>query len=1553
MQRIQLATRVCRVAFHALQAAVWLPALGLSCGIGAAPSPIAAQEITDITPKTLAAAATTTLTMTGKDLTQELRAAVSVGSVAITEVQPEHATLEISVPPEAAGGVGLWLFTAAGPRDPFALVIDDLPLASDTPSDQEDTLPQLLPLPCCVDGISDGPQADRFRFHAKAGERLAFEVLTQSLGSAMDPVLVLRDATGTQLAMADDDPIGPEPRFSHTFTEEGEYLLEVRDSRHTSGGRYHLRAGDFPIKVAVYPLAAERGTPTAFELSSEDASRPLRAVEQTIGSDDHRPDFWIASRFSDSDASAWARVLASNLPQHREEEISSPLTVPAGISGRLTAPDERDTFVLSAKAGQRIRIRPRTRSLGSEALISLRLLAEDGTVIAETSPTESDEWPLEATLPADGTVRLEARDLLGRGGRRFGYHLELTDGESIQVSLAGDAKTRQVFSIVDSDGAAVIPLAINRQGNDAAISIAIDPPVPGLSLLDAVIPASAKEHRVVLVASDGWTAEEHATIRLTATPEGEGTALPSSIISSIQLQQVREPRVPFPEGWNDGVIAVGGATPADPFFSLKPSEAITFARPARVHTASLTLNRAAEAFKDGVSLFGSNLPAGWKLSTKADGDTYQVTLSQPESSTEPETLTVLAYGEFAGQGRLAPVALPVTWIDPLTVEAVAAEPFVAGKTNLLPISITRAGPDQQPVVVTVTETPDGWPTPEPITIPAEQTSMHLPLTLPASSHGSGSSVAYTASSQFKGQAYTISGRLTLPETIPAPVRIDVFPAQIELLSRSDRRQLVVTGADATNAIRDWTRDVTIRSADPAVAKLDGTAVIPVGDGQTEIIIEIGSLQQSVPVSVAGSGHDRPVAFESEVLVALSKQGCSSGACHGSPSGKGLFRLSLRGFDAALDELTLIREDFARRINTFEPEESLLLAKPLMQVSHGGGKQLHHDDTAYHVLKRWIAEGAKADPAETPRCVGIEIAPGEKRVLALAGGSQQLAVLARFSDGSVRDVTELAAYESSDTSVATVSADGHIVPAGRGETVILARFLEHIESLQLTFLDPDPEFVWQAPPPHNFIDERVDEKLQLLQHTPSPLCSDDEFIRRVHLDVTGQLPAVEESAAFLADTSPDKRPRLIDQLIDSDEYAAYQALKWGDILRMTAKAVGDDGVYKYHRWVEEAFRSNMPYDQFARAILAAEGSTLANPPANFYRAASTVNDCVETVSQVFLGARLQCAKCHNHPFEKWTQDNYYGLAAFFEPLQRRATQRPGEMFIYTAAGSGVIQPRTGERMLPWLPGEGSLSVPEGEDGREQLVEWLVGPENPFFARIEANRIWSGCFARGIIDPIDDFRDSNPPSNGPLLDALTEAFVQSGYDRKALLRLILNSRTYQASVSTTESNVDDTRCFSHQMPRLLEAEQLLDAIGQVTGVPERFAGLPTNTKATELPAPDVADVEFLEIFGQPQRSTVCACERTSDSNLGMAIAMFNGELMHQKLGHESNRFRSGLAAGRSTEDLIEELYLAALCRYPDRAEMAAAVAHVATRELPADGLEDVCWALLNTDEFLFQH
>lgn len=808
----------------------------------------------------------------------------------------------------------------------------------------------------------------------------------------------------------------------------------------------------------------------------------------------------------------------------------------------------------------------------------------------------------------------------------------------------------------------------------------------------------------------------------------------------------------------------------------------------------------------------------------------------------------------------------------------------------------------------------------------------------------------------------ISAGLPADEPVPTPstsawTRLEVFPARILLNDARESVQLVITAYDPANQPTDVTAQCTVNLSDPSLAKINKSQVRSISDvaeaKQLELDVKLGKLAAKVPVEIKAVAAPKPIAFENEVLVALSKQNCNSGACHGSPSGKGGFRLSLRAFDAQLDSLTMTQEEFGRRVNLMEPEKSILLEKPLMIVAHGGGQQLRKSNVAYEVIRDWIASGAKLDPPQTPRITRVEIYPKQRRVLQAPHHRQQLAVIAHFADGTQRDVTQLASYSSSNMNIATVSEGGLVTASQRGEAAILVRVLEHIETLPLMFVEDIPSFQWKDQPVHNAIDELVDAKLRQLKYAPADLCSDAEFLRRVSLDVTGILPKLEETRDFLASTNPQKRSQLIDQLLEKPEYAKFWALKWGDWLRLTGKRIGDDAIYKYHRWIEDSIRENKPYNEFASELLASTGSTLSNPPANFYRAATDMHECVETFSQLFLGARMQCAKCHNHPFERWTQDNYYGLGAFFDRVQRKKASRPGEMFIWFNDTGEVVQPRTGQAMKPWLPVAGSQDIPADVDRRTKLVEWLGKPDNPYLARIEVNRIWGELFARGIVDPVDDFRDSNPPTNSELLDWLTDQFVKSGFDRKQIIRLMLNSRTYQASYRTSDSNRDDVLYFSHQEPRLLAAEQLLDAINHVTGVNDALGGLPEGTKATQLPAPDLVKLDFLKVFGQPERSTVCACERTSESNLGMAIEFFNGPFIHNKLRNENNRFRKAMAAGRSDAEIISELYMLAVCREPSPVELDASIKQIGLRGDRAAGLEDICWAILNTDEFLFQH
>lgn len=791
----------------------------------------------------------------------------------------------------------------------------------------------------------------------------------------------------------------------------------------------------------------------------------------------------------------------------------------------------------------------------------------------------------------------------------------------------------------------------------------------------------------------------------------------------------------------------------------------------------------------------------------------------------------------------------------------------------------------------------------------------------------------------------------LPIEVGQPTRIEVHPQSFKLTSPRRTMRLVVTGHYANGHVQDLTRVATFRSADEKVLRLEGGIAHPAGNGKTAVLVEVGGQQASVPAEVTGFEQPEPISFAFETLVALSKHDCNSGACHGSPSGKGGFRLSLRAYDPVLDEETLIREAFNRRTNVLEPEQSLLLRKPVMELAHGGGRRMRKTDVAYKMLRDWISQGLKTDPADTPQCVKVEVYPTE-RTLHFPAHTQQLSVLAHFSDGSVRDVSDLALYASSDDNVASVDTTGFVFAHDRGEAVIVVRYLDKVETAHMTFLKEVPGFHWPSPPEVNYVDQAVFAKLQRMQIVPSDLCTDEEFIRRVYLDVIGILPTPTEVRNFLADQSPNKRSTLIDQLLERPEYADFWALKWGDLLRANNKQVSASGVHKFRRWIVASIRDNKPYDKFVEELLSAEGSTFDNPPANYFRTAADMEDCAETTAQIFLGIRIQCAKCHNHPFERWTQDNYYGIGAFFNRVKRKPSPQPDEMVIWVARDGEVTQPRTGELMKPWLPLTGSVDLPGEEDRREAFIEWMRRKDNPLFAHAAVNRLWGHLFGRGIVEPVDDFRASNPPSNAELLDALAQDFIESGFDQKHIIRTILNSRTYQLSSKKNEFNAQDEKYFSHAGTRMLSAEQLLDAICHVTGVPEKFTGLPAGTRAIQLPSPDV-DHQFLKVFGQPAREMACQCERSSESNLSQALQMINGPLVHDKLRAENNHIRKAVAEGKSNREIIENLYMLAMCRQPSEPELERALAHVESQEDRVAGLEDVCWALLNAKEFLFQH
>jgi hypothetical protein len=792
----------------------------------------------------------------------------------------------------------------------------------------------------------------------------------------------------------------------------------------------------------------------------------------------------------------------------------------------------------------------------------------------------------------------------------------------------------------------------------------------------------------------------------------------------------------------------------------------------------------------------------------------------------------------------------------------------------------------------------------------------------------------------------------------APDRLSIEPAEAVLDGRRASAQLIATGHDADGAARDLTREVRWTSSDPALVIVHpGGRIEPQGNGDAKVYARLGSSEAETVVRIRNAETAHPIQFAHEVLPALTKVGCNQGACHGTPTGKNGFRLSLRGYDPTLDFVTLARENGARRSNPFQPEASLILLKGTALTPHEGGKRMGTDSVSYRILRDWVAEGVRPDPPDTPALVGLVVTPPARR-LDDPSREQQIVVQARFADGSTRDVTRLARYSSTDAAVASVNDEGHVVKRKRGETTILISFENLVATSRLTFREPVPGLTWVDPAENNFIDQHVFAKLKLLRIPPSGLSDDAMFCRRVYLDVVGLVPTPEEAAAFLEDRRPDKRARLIDSLLERPEYVDFWALKWADRLGCNQRFTGVKGAISFHRWIRDQIAAKVPFDQFVRAVVTAKGPNFTHPPASFYRRVRNPEDAVETVSQVFLGVRVGCAKCHNHVAERWTQDDYYGMAAFFSQVRykngpQNYAQYNKEETVYLVPDAEVRQPRTGVVMKPKPLGGVALDLPGDQDRREALVDWLVSPSNPFFAQAAVNRIWYHLMGRGIVEPVDDLRESNPPASAELLKALADDFLAHGFDVERTIRLILNSRVYQLSSLPNEFNAEDNRYFSHATVRMLSAEQLLDSASLAAGVPEKLFNLPAGSRAAQVPDGELVH-PFLKDFGQPARADACECERGTDSTLEQALQVVGGRTLHNKIIDQDNRIGTLLRSGAADATLVDQLFLATLSRAPGAAERELALSALATQANDRRrAAEDLLWTLLNHPEFLFQH
>ena len=786
--------------------------------------------------------------------------------------------------------------------------------------------------------------------------------------------------------------------------------------------------------------------------------------------------------------------------------------------------------------------------------------------------------------------------------------------------------------------------------------------------------------------------------------------------------------------------------------------------------------------------------------------------------------------------------------------------------------------------------------------------------------------------------------------MPNIVSISVLPANITLNSGDDARSFIVTGKTDAGFDVDLT-SVAKAKPDSAIVHVDRDGYLqPLKAGKTNLLVSAGGHQIKVPLIVK-SLSSSPVSFVREVEPILSKAGCNAGTCHGSAKGKNGFKLSLRGYDPEFDHHALIDDVLARRFNRSDAAQSLMLLKPTGAVPHRGGVVFKPNSRYYALLKRWIEEGAKSDSGIMKRVASLEVLPTLPNVT-LPGMTQKVLVLAHYPDGSTRDVTREAVITSSLPEVATVTPAGLVTAIRRGEAAVLVRYEGTYATNSVTTLGDRTGYVFPKVQEFGYIDKLVDAKLKKVKAKPSFLCDDATFLRRVSIDLTGLPPSPETVRAFVADTSNNrnKREKLIDSLLDSSEYIDRWTNKWSDLLDSNSKYLGSDGVHKFRNWIYNSVAQNKPYDKFVHELITATGDSSSHASANYLRVVRDTSTATENVTQLFLGVRFSCAKCHDHPFERWTQNQYYQFGAYFAQVGFKPSPN-GEEVVFNKDAGEVTHPKTGLAVLPAVPVGRNPKAADFQDRRGAFADWLTDAENPFFSRALVNRLWSYMLGKGIIDPVDDIRASNPPSNPALLEALNQDFVKSGFDMKHILRTIVLSRVYQSSISTNRWNSDDNINFSHAAPRRLEAEQLLDAINLATGTHSSFAGAPSGTKAGQLADADANGADgFLDLFGRPARQSPCECERSSTVSLGQALNLINGPTT-DTISNPKGRIVQLLVTNPPNEKIVEEMFLSTLCRLPSKSEMATGLDTLKTAGSKTEGAQDLLWALLNSPAFLF--
>jgi len=795
----------------------------------------------------------------------------------------------------------------------------------------------------------------------------------------------------------------------------------------------------------------------------------------------------------------------------------------------------------------------------------------------------------------------------------------------------------------------------------------------------------------------------------------------------------------------------------------------------------------------------------------------------------------------------------------------------------------------------------------------------------------------------------------------AAPRGEILPKSVTLATPESRQQLLLTVYE-NQVQRDLTRLAQWTSSHPAIAEVDPAGVVkPRSDGQAVITGRANGVEATVTVQVKGATAPFAWSFRNHVTPVMTKTGCNQGACHGALAGKNGFKLSLRGYDPDLDHDVLTRQSLGRRVSLADPASSLILQKPSFGIPHVGGKRFDRNSLEYRVIHEWISAGAPPPSIQDPEVTALEVYPAQ--AILAPGAEQQLVVRAKYSDGRVEDVTRWVKFTSADEGVATVNdTTGLVKMTGHGESAITLWYNSKVLYSRVTV--PYPHQVAGASyPRRNYIDDHILAKLKSLNLAPSKPATDSDYIRRAYLDTAGVLPSAEEVENFLNDASPAKREKLVDALLEREEYVDYWAYKWSDLLLVSSKKLRAPAMWDFYNWIRDSVKANKGWDQFAREIFTGTGSSREKGALNYFVLHKDPIELTETTTQAFLGQRLTCARCHNHPLEKWTQKQYYQMASIFARIGQKQGSDPADTVVFAKTSGEVLHPRL-LRPLPPTPLDGiAIPLDAPGDRRVPFAQWLSDSKNPYFARAIVNRIWGNFMGRGLCDPVDDIRATNPASNEELLQALTRDFVGSGYNVKTLIRTILLSGVYQLSSEANATNQNDNKYYSKYIVKRLPAEALLDSMSQVTGVPTAFPGMPAGTRAMQLPDVRIQS-QFLDVFGRPPRIICDAGERSMDPSIAQALHVINGETLNRKLSNPEGYPSLVLKLGLSDAKILDHLMLSAFSRYPaprEKADLLAMLdkarvrngtpqAHLDSRR---QAIEDLFWAMLTSKEFMFNH